>query len=163
MDPGTSADLRTIFGHFATGVTIVTTVDAAGERVGMTANSFSSLSLEPPLLLWSISRRSSNFEAFSQARCFAVHVLHAGQLELARVFSTRGAHRFAGVDTVAGSSGAPLLTDFHARFDCETHARYEGGDHVILLGRVLSAEQREGRALLFYRGRFAAMGSDAGS
>lgn len=151
-----SQQLRSAFGHYATGVTIITTRGAAGEPVGMTANSFSSLSLDPPLVLWSIAHMSSNYEAFRAAGCFAVHVLHAGQGELARVFSTKNIDRFAGVPTSAGASGAPLLSDFHARFDCETHAQYEGGDHLIIVGRVLAAEQRPGAPLLFYRGRFAA-------
>lgn len=150
-----SQQLRSAFGHYATGVTIITTQGVAGEPVGLTANSFSSLSLDPPLILWSIACTSSSYEAFRAARCFAVHVLHAGQGELARVFSTRNIDRFAGVATSAGASGAPLLPDFHARFDCETHAQHPGGDHLIIVGRVLSAEERVGEPLLFYRGRFA--------
>ncbi|MCU0974775.1 MAG: flavin reductase family protein [Steroidobacteraceae bacterium] len=152
-----SRQLRSAFGHYATGVTVITTRGAAGEPVGITANSFSSLSLDPPLVLWSIAHTSSNYEAFRAAGCFAVHVLHAGQGELARVFSTRNIDRFAGVPTSAGASGAPLLPDFHARFDCETHAQYEGGDHLIIVGRVLAVEERAGVPLLFYRGRFAAV------
>lgn len=152
-----SQHLRSAFGHYATGVTIITTRGAGGQPVGMTVNSFSSLSLDPPLVLWSIAHTSSNYEAFRAARCFAVHVLHAGQGELARVFSTRNIDRFAGVATSAGTSGAPLLADFHARFECETHAQYQGGDHLIIVGRVLVAEERAGVPLLFYRGRFAAV------
>lgn len=151
-----SQQLRSAFGLYATGVTIITTKGAAGEPVGMTANSFSSLSLDPPLLLWSIAHASSNYEAFRAARCFAVHVLHAGQGELARVFSTRNIDRFAGLATSPGASGAPLLPDFHACFDCETHAQHPGGDHLIIVGRVLSTEERAGEPLLFYRGRYAA-------
>jgi flavin reductase (DIM6/NTAB) family NADH-FMN oxidoreductase RutF len=153
-----SQHLRSAFGHYATGVTIITTRGVTGQPLGMTANSFSSLSLHPPLVLWSIACTSSNYEAFRTASCFAVHVLHAGQGELARVFSTRNIDRFAGVETTPGASGAPLLPDFHARFDCETHSQHEGGDHLIIVGRVLSAEERGGAApLLFYRGRFLAL------
>lgn len=149
-----SQRLRSAFGHYATGVTIVTTRGPGGEPVGMTANSFSSLSLDPPLVLWSIARTSSNYEAFRAANCFAVHVLHAGQGELARVFATRNIDRFACVATTPGASGAPLLPDFHARFECATHAQHEGGDHLIIVGRVLETEERAGAPLLFYRGRF---------
>lgn len=152
-----SQHLRSAFGHYATGVAIITARGAGGQPVGMTANSFSSLSLDPPLVLWNIAHASGNYEAFRSADCFAVHVLHAGQGELARVFSTKNIDRFAGVETSAGASGAPLLSDFHARFDCETHAHHEGGDHLIIVGRVLAAEVRAGVPLLFYRGRFAAV------
>lgn len=152
-----SRQLRSAFGHYATGVTIITARGAGGEPVGMTANSFSSLSLDPPLVLWSIAYTASNFEAFRAARGFAVHVLHAGQGELAKVFSTKNIDRFAVVATTSGASGAPLLPDFHARFDCETFSQQEGGDHLIIVGRVLAAEERAGAPLLFYRGRFAAL------
>lgn len=158
-----SQRLRSAFGHYATGVTIITTRGPGGEPVGMTANSFSSLSLEPPLVLWSIAYASSNYEAFRAARCFAIHILHAGQGELARVFSTRNIDRFAGLATGTGESGAPLLPDFHARFDCETFSQHDGGDHLIIVGRVLSAEEGSGEPLVFHRGRFGALaGGTAG-
>lgn len=155
-----SQALRSAFGHFATGVTIITAVDGEGRPVGMTANSFSSLSLDPPLVLWSIASNASNFAAFSAARGFAVHVLHAGQQDLATLFATRNADRFRGLTTSPGAAGAPLLPDFHARFDCETHATHPGGDHLIIVGRVLEFTERAGEPLVFYRGRFAATPPD---
>ena len=148
-----SLDLRSACGHFATGVTIVTAMGADGTPVGMTANSFSSLSLDPPLVLWSIAETSSSYEAFKQAEAFAVHVLHAGQMELATRFATRGADRFTGLDTLTGESGAPLLGDYHARFDCRTHAQFVGGDHLIIVGRVLATAELPGEPLVIYRGR----------
>jgi flavin reductase (DIM6/NTAB) family NADH-FMN oxidoreductase RutF len=157
MDSGDSLALRAAFGHYATGVTIVTARRPSGEPVGMTANSFSSLSLDPPLLQWNIARTASNFAAFRAAPAFAIHVLHSGQQALARTFSARDVDRFRGIETGIGRSGAPLLPDFHACFDCETYARHEGGDHLIIVGRVVSWEQREGSPLIFYRGRFAAI------
>ncbi len=158
-----SQQLRSAFGHYATGVTIITTRGPGGEPVGMTANSFTSLSLDPPLVLWSIACTSTNYEAFRAASGFAIHVLHSGQGGLAQVFSTKNMDRFAGIETAVGESGAPLLPDFHARFDCETFSRHEGGDHLIIVGRVLSVEERPGDPLLFYRGRFGAMAATPGA
>ncbi len=156
-------ELRRAFGHYPTGVTVVTTLTPAGERVGMTANSFGSLSLDPPLVLWSIARTSTNFAVFRVARNFAVHVLHSGQAMLARQFATRDIDRFLDVETEPGLSGAPLLPDFHACFDCETHEVLEGGDHVIIVGRVLECRERPGEPLIFYRGRFVDPPAAAGA
>lgn len=153
----TALELRRAFGHFATGVTVVTARDAAGEPVGMTANSFASLSLEPPLVLWSISRRATHFEAFTRATGFAVHVLDAGQEALARRFAARGVDRFADLATTTLVTGAPVLERFHACFDCRLHALYEGGDHLIVVGEVLRIEQRPGGPLVFHQGRYGAL------
>lgn len=147
-------DLRRAFGHFATGVTVITTTTAGGARAGITVNSFSSLSLEPPLLTWAIARTANTFEAFRDCRGFAVHVLHAGQAPLAVRFASTSPDRFADLVTGAGASGSPLLPDFLARFDCAAHAVLEGGDHLIVVGRVLQYETRAGDPLVFYRGRF---------
>jgi 3-hydroxy-9,10-secoandrosta-1,3,5(10)-triene-9,17-dione monooxygenase reductase component len=155
-----STRLRNAFGHYATGVTIITARGSAGEPVGMTVNSFSSLSLDPPLLLWSLSRNSVNFGAFHDATHFAVHVLGTDQSELARQFATKDINRFLGVTTTACPSGVPRLGEYHACFECETHARYEGGDHTIIVGRVLEVDERPGAPLLFYRGRFARIAGD---
>jgi flavin reductase (DIM6/NTAB) family NADH-FMN oxidoreductase RutF len=149
-----TVELRRAFGHYATGVTVITTTTPAGDQVGMTANSFSSLSLDPPLVLWSIARSSTNFDVFRQARHFAVHVLHSGQAQLARQFATRDCNRFEGIACMPGRSGAPLLDDFHACFDCVTHEVLEGGDHLIIVGRVLECHERSGEPLIFYRGHF---------
>jgi flavin reductase (DIM6/NTAB) family NADH-FMN oxidoreductase RutF len=153
-----SAELRRAFSHYATGVTVVTALDAAGRRVGMTANSFSSLSLDPPLILWSLAKTSTNYEVFRAAKHFAVHVLDSAQTALAKQFATKDVDRFEGVTCATGHAGVPLLCDYHACFECETYAQYDGGDHTIFVGRVLRTEERPGDPLLFYRGKFAYVG-----
>ncbi|HVL01960.1 MAG TPA: flavin reductase family protein, partial [Dongiaceae bacterium] len=130
-----SRAFRTALGQFATGVTVITTVDASGSRVGMTANSFSSVSLEPMLVLWSIARTSKSFDAFMQARHFAIHVLSAGQKALSAQFASQCDDRFQGLETGTGVGGVPLLDGCSAQFQCETDIRHEGGDHVIIVGR----------------------------
>lgn len=150
-----SVELRRAFSHYATGVTIVTAIDAAGKRVGITANSFSSLSLDPPLILWSLAKSSTSYEAFRATRHFAVHVLDSAQTALAKQFATKDIDRFADVVCATGGTGVPLLCDYHARFECETYAQYDGGDHTIFVGRVLQTDEKPGDPLLFYRGRFA--------
>jgi len=147
--------LRQAFGKFATGVTIVTALDADGRAIGVTANSFSSLSLDPPLLLWSIGRNSSSYGVFQRTGHFAVHVLDHTQTALSQRFSARGVNRFEGLPVESGSGGCPLLADYHVRFECSVFERHEGGDHLIMVGRILNIEQRPGSPLLFYGGRFA--------
>ena len=146
---------RQALGTFATGVTIVTTVDAAGHHVGMTANSFNSVSLDPPMVLWSIARSSTNFTAFVEADGFAVHVLAADQEDLATRFSQRGIDRFSGLQLEHGTDGIPLLKGCAARFRCRTAFRHEGGDHVILVGEVLELDLCDCEPLIFKGGRFA--------
>jgi flavin reductase (DIM6/NTAB) family NADH-FMN oxidoreductase RutF len=154
--PG-SADtrlLRDAFGSFATGVTVVT-CDGPSGPVGMTANSFASVSLDPPLLLWSPARASSRFDLFSQARAFSIHVLAADQAEVAARF-TRGGAGFDGLVCGRGATGAPTLDGALARFDCSLHAAHDGGDHVVILGRIHEARCRDGQCLAFCAGRYGA-------
>ncbi len=146
---------RQALGTFTTGVTIVTTADDAGADVGVTANSFNSVSLEPPMVLWSISRSSRNLKTFLAARYFAVHVLASDQDELASHFSKRGVDRFAGLTLGRGPDGIPLLEGCVARFQCRTAFQYEGGDHVILVGEVLEFDHCDREPLAFKGGRFA--------
>jgi flavin reductase (DIM6/NTAB) family NADH-FMN oxidoreductase RutF/DNA-binding MarR family transcriptional regulator len=150
-----SQRLRQALGAFTTGVTIVTTVDAAGADVGMTANSFNSVSLEPPLVLWSIGRSSTNFAAFLAANHFAVHVLAADQDALATRFAKRGVDRFAGLEIGRGPGGIPLLDGCAARFQCRMAFQHESGDHVILVGEVLELDQLHCEPLVFKGGRYA--------
>lgn len=150
-----SAGFRNALGRFATGVTIVTTVDEAGGRFGVTANSYNSVSLDPPLVLWSLAKASLSMEAFRQSKAFAVHVLGAHQEELARRFASRGHDKFADLDTHAGFGGVPLFDDCVAHFECVTENCFEGGDHVIFLGRVVNFKARDHEPLLFHRGSFA--------
>jgi flavin reductase (DIM6/NTAB) family NADH-FMN oxidoreductase RutF/pimeloyl-ACP methyl ester carboxylesterase len=148
--------LRDALGCFGTGVTIVTTVDSSGEPIGFTANSFTSVSLDPPLILFSLARQSANLKAFTEAQRFAVNVLHIGQQPLANRFAQRGGPRFAGVDwSVRCENGSPILGGTLASFDCVQHAAYEGGDHLIFVGRVHHAWFEPHRDPLFYfRGRY---------
>jgi 3-hydroxy-9,10-secoandrosta-1,3,5(10)-triene-9,17-dione monooxygenase reductase component len=151
---------RQALGAFTTGVTIITTVDANGADVGMTANSFNSLSLTPPMVLWSLGRTSTNIDVFLQAKHFVVHILATDQDALAARFSQKGIDRFAGLKLGRGPDGIPLLEGAAARFDCRTAFQYEGGDHVIFVGEVLAFEHWEREPLVFKRGRFAlAVGS----
>src|SRR5262249_9644767 len=142
-------------GAFTTGVTIITAVDAEGADVGMTANSFNSVSLSPPLVLWSLGRGSTNIAAFLHAQHFAVHVLAHDQDALAARFLQRGIDRFAGLRVERGHEGLPLLEGAAARFECRTAYQYEGGDHVIVVGEVLAFEHWEREPLVFKHGRFA--------
>lgn len=146
---------RQALGAFTTGVTIVTTVDEAGNDVGVTANSFNSVSLDPPMVLWSIARSSSNINTFTTAQHFAVHVLASDQDPLASQFARRGVDRFAGLPLERGPGGIPLLDGCSARFRCRTAFQYEGGDHVILVGEVLEFDHYEREPLVFKSGRYA--------
>jgi 3-hydroxy-9,10-secoandrosta-1,3,5(10)-triene-9,17-dione monooxygenase reductase component len=146
--------LRNALGNFATGVTIVTT-NHDGHNVGLTANSFNSVSLDPPLVLWSLAKKSSNIDAFKNVDAFAVHILGSDQESLSNQFATPGIDKFAGVDFEIGNDGVPLLRNCAARFECRTAYRYDGGDHIIFVGEVLDLEQSEKEPLLFHRGKYA--------
>jgi flavin reductase (DIM6/NTAB) family NADH-FMN oxidoreductase RutF len=140
---------------FATGVTIVTARAADGGVVGLTANSFNSVSLDPPLVLWSLSRAAASLAAFSKGSHYAINVLAADQKALAERFAMRVADRFAGVDFDEGAGGAPLLHGAAATFECFNRSRYEEGDHVIFVGEVERCAHRAGATpLLFHGGRY---------
>jgi flavin reductase (DIM6/NTAB) family NADH-FMN oxidoreductase RutF len=143
---------RDALGQFATGVTIVTARTDAGP-VGMTVNSFASVSLDPPLVLWSVARDSDRFESFERTDHFAVHVLPADGQALASSFAASGTD-FNGLAPEEGVGGVPLLPHFAARFECRTEARHHGGDHLILVGEVVRLEVREARPLVFHAGCF---------
>src|SRR5690606_6911667 len=130
-------------GSFATGVVVVTTRDKSGADVGMTANSFSSVSLKPRMILWSLANTSSNIEAFREADAFAVHVLASDQHEVSAQFATKGVDRFKGVEFTRSADGVPLLKNFAARFECRTKHRYDGGDHTIFVGEVIDFVRSE--------------------
>jgi flavin reductase (DIM6/NTAB) family NADH-FMN oxidoreductase RutF len=144
--------LRDAFGRFATGVTLVTTQGPEGP-VGFVANSFSSVSLDPPLVLWSPARASSRFGVFTGAEHFAIHVLEAGQAAWLSRFA-RGGAGFDGLDHSVTTEGLPALTGALARFDCARHAVHDGGDHAIIIGRVLRVTTRDGAPLVFAQGRY---------
>ena len=146
---------RNALGAFTTGVTIVTTRDAQGHDVGLTVNSFNSVSLEPPLVLWSLARSSGSLVSFVEAEFFAVHILGARQEALSNRFATRGVDKFAGVELARGQGGVPLLPGCSARFECRTTHRHEGGDHEIFVGEVLTFEHFDAAPLVFQQGGYA--------
>jgi 3-hydroxy-9,10-secoandrosta-1,3,5(10)-triene-9,17-dione monooxygenase reductase component len=150
-----SQSLRAALGSFATGVTIVTTVDHTGRDIGLTANSFNSVSLEPPMVLWSLAKTSLSLAAFKQSKYFAVHVLSVDQEKLSNLFATRGADKFAGIDIERGHGGTPLLPGCAVRFQCRTAFAHEGGDHEIFVGEVLDFDDFKRPALVFQGGKYA--------
>ncbi len=147
-------DFRRALGQFATGVTIVSARCKDGRRIGMTVNSFSSVSLDPPLVLWSISRSAPSFADFSEASHFAINVLAANQHHLSRQFSTPLPDKFAGVECTEGAAGCPLLKGATAHFVCRKMREFDGGDHVIFLGEVEDYKWTEGEPLVFHSGRY---------
>lgn len=144
--------LRDALGRYATGVTVVTAVTVTGP-VGITANSFSSVSLDPPLVLWCPARRSARFAAFFEADRYSIHVLSAAQLDLCQHFARTGGD-FSAVAHMIDATGFLHLPGCLARFDCLAHERFDGGDHAILVGRVMAAEIWPGDPLLFWGGRY---------
>lgn len=151
-----SRAFRRALGNFATGVTVMTAA-ADGERVGMTANSFNSVSLDPPLVLWSIDKRSTSLAVFERATHYAVNVLAADQIDLSNQFARPSADKFSGVACETGVGGAPLLPDCAARFQCELHQRVDGGDHWILIGRVLAFDDLGRSPLLYHQGVYSSV------
>ena len=140
---------------FATGVTIVTARTPAGVLVGLTANSFNSVSLQPPLVLWSLAQAAGSMAALSTGSHYAINILAADQKELAERFASGRADRWEGVPYTEGASGAPLLDGAAAHFECFNRSRYEEGDHVIFVGEVERCGHRAGASpLLFHGGRF---------
>ncbi|KCZ46136.1 MULTISPECIES: alpha/beta fold hydrolase [unclassified Hyphomonas] len=147
--------LRDALGCFATGVTVVTTLDEEGQPVGLTANSFTSVSLDPPLLLVCIAKSAGSLNAMEAAENFAVNVLHIGQQPTSNLFAKSGEDRFAATPWRRGHNGAPLLSGALANFECRRHALHEGGDHVILVGEVVRARFEPRRdPLLYFRGKY---------
>ncbi len=157
--PETQRQFRDALGQFSTGVTVVTAQTAQGP-IGMTANSFSSISMDPPLVMWSPAKSSSRYAYFTQAQHFAIHVMAAEQEDIALGFARSG-QAFDGLAVDINAQGVPLLNDCLARFECSTHEIHDAGDHAIVLGRVLSAASREGDALTFCQGRFRAFDKEA--
>lgn len=150
-----AATFRSALGRFVTGVTVMTARAPDGRLAGMTASSFNTLSLDPPLILWSIALKSPSLEVFREAGRFAVNILAQDQQALARRFSHAAADKFAGVEIHDGLGGAPLVAGAVAHLECELAARYPGGDHEILIGRVVRARAEAALAPLVYcRGQF---------
>ena len=148
-------DFRAALGMFATGVTIVTARGADGAPVGLTANSFNSVSLAPPLVLWSLARSAGSMPHFERGSHYAINILAAEQRDLAERFASRTADRYAGVAWSEGAAGAPVIQGAVATFECFNRSRYEEGDHVIFVGEVERCAHRPGaQPLIFHGGRY---------
>ena len=145
---------RDALGTFVTGVTIVTARDEQGQPFGLTANSFNSVSLDPPMVLWSLSLQSRTLPVFRDAENWAVHVLAADQQDMSDRFAQPGEDKFAGLTATDGPEGAPLIEGCAARFGCRARFEYEGGDHAIFLGEVIDFDRREAEPLIYHGGRY---------
>jgi flavin reductase (DIM6/NTAB) family NADH-FMN oxidoreductase RutF len=153
LDPDS---FRSVLGRFASGITVITSVDAEGRDVGMTANAFSSVSLKPPLVQVCVDQAASMFDALFNAERFGVNVLAAEQEALSRRFaSVDSSHRFEGIGYTRGDSGVVLLDEALAHLECRMTTRVEAGDHVIFIGEVEHASARDAKPLLYYRGGYA--------
>jgi flavin reductase (DIM6/NTAB) family NADH-FMN oxidoreductase RutF len=148
-------EFRAVMGRFASGVTVVTSVNEEGEDEGMTVSAFCSLSLEPPLVLCCVDRAASMYDSLANADGFIVNILSEKQESLARRFSGPDPNRFEGIGYTRGVSGIAILDDVLAYLECQRVATHLGGDHCIYVGEVEVAEAREGRPLLYYRGGYA--------
>lgn len=150
----TQQEFRNALGGFATGITVITTLGKNGQKVGMTANSFNSVSLTPPLILWSIGKNTNCFEDFMAAEAFAVHVLAEDQQDLSNLFATTGIDRFADLECNEGLSGVPILPHYSVCFQCKMAKQYDGGDHIIMTGEVVQFDDNGLQPLVFYRGNY---------
>ena len=149
-----SRGLRDALGEFATGVAVVTACCRAGQPVGVTINSFASVSLDPPLVLWSLGLASPSIAAFEACSHYAVNILAADQAEWSQRFSQSQDDKFAGIETRVGVGGAPLLPGCCAWFECRNELRYPGGDHIILVGHVENFSRQEKPPLIFHGGQY---------
>jgi flavin reductase (DIM6/NTAB) family NADH-FMN oxidoreductase RutF len=150
-------ELRRVMGHFATGVTVITTVSTDGQPFGLTANSFTSVSLDPPLVLICVDKKAESWPHFEQSRVFTVNILNNEQEALSRRFAVSGGDKFQGVAYHSGANGAPILDGVLGFLECKLYAVHDGGDHTLYLGEIEQAETLEGKPLLFYRGGYRAI------
>lgn len=151
--PVATLDLRSAMGKFLTGVTVVTITQANGTPYGLTVNSFNSVSLDPPLVLWSLDKRNTHLQAFRDAGGFVVNVMASAQTELCRQFAGQSPERFDGVSWEKGVSGHPVLKGCLVSFECRHWVEYEGGDHTIFIGEVMSIQQQTGAAAAYFGGK----------
>ncbi|HWI09847.1 MAG TPA: flavin reductase [Burkholderiaceae bacterium] len=148
-------EFRKTLGTFTTGVTIITTRAADGTPVGITANSFNSVSLDPPMVLWSLARNARSLAAFDKAQHWAVHILSADQEPLSNRFARSSEDKFSGVPVDTGIGDVPLLSNCTSRLQCRTSFKYEGGDHIIFVGEVLAFDRNDVAPLVFHGGAYA--------
>ena len=150
-------ELRNAMGLFATGVTVITTKDATGKPFGLTANAFSSLSLDPPMLLICVDKGVDCYNCFEESKVFAVNFLSAAQEELSTRFATKGIEKFAGLSYSLGELGVALLEGALAHFECTVAHAHEGGDHTIYVGEIQHLVTAPGDPLLFYQGKYRSL------
>lgn len=161
--PFDQREFRRTLGTFTTGVTIITARAADGAPVGITANSFNSVSLDPPMVLWSLAKTSRSLAAFSESGHWAVHILSVEQDALSNRFAKSGEDKFHGVVTETGAGGVPLLTGCTARLQCKNTFRYDGGDHIIFVGEVCAFDRHDIAPLVFHGGKYAIAASKSDS
>ncbi len=150
-----SRELRNLLGRFPTGVCVITAISPEGIPQGMTANSFASVSLDPPLVLWSLQNSSEVFDTFAAPRNYAINVLTAEQVGLSNQYARKGDHALSPAHFRLGRHGAPIIRDALVSFECELYATHDGGDHQIIVGRVRDTVARAvGQPLLFYCGAY---------
>ncbi len=149
-----SKALRQVLGHFATGIAVATTRDETGQFVGVTINSFNSVSLSPPLVLFSLEKQSTFFSTFQASGCFAINILTSEQQFLSDRFARQKVNQFEGVRIFQQHTGSPLLESCLATLDCVTVYQYEGGDHIIFVGEVKAIQSFTGKPLLYYQGQY---------
>lgn len=154
---------RRALGNFATGVTIITARNADGEMAGATASSFNSLSMDPPLILWSCIKQARSCPVFESAARFVVNVLASDQIDLSNHFARQQEDKFAGIEWEKGIGGVPILPNCAARFQCETYDKLDGGDHWIFVGKVISFDDFGRSPLCFHQGSYAALFSHPGA
>ncbi|MCZ8281426.1 MAG: flavin reductase family protein [Aquidulcibacter sp.] len=147
-------DYRSALGSFATGVTIVTALDSNGNGHGLTVNSFTSVSLEPPLVLWCLGNKSDSYDLFSKCDAYAINILADSQGEMAMRFAGQGDQKLAAGEYAALETGSPVLSGTIAVFDTKVVQRFEAGDHLVLIGQTMAYQRHEGQGLAYFRGQF---------
>lgn len=147
-------ELRRVMGHFATGVTVITTKDKDGTPQGLTANAFMSLSLNPPLILISVDKAATCYACFEPQNGFTVNFLSEAQEEISRRFATKGVDKFAGLQWKEGNNGAAILDGILGHVECKITQCYDGGDHTIVLGEIVNVSATGERPLLFFKGKY---------
>jgi flavin reductase (DIM6/NTAB) family NADH-FMN oxidoreductase RutF len=156
-------DFRRVLGHFATGVTILTTVDSEARPTGLTVSAFCSVSLDPPQVLVCVDHKSQSYPALRDGTCFAVNILGTEHEGVSRRFATTRLDKFDGVPFTVGSLGVPLIDGALAQLECRTVSRHVEGDHTILVGRVEEARNGAGEPLLYYRGKYGRLAAPPGT
>jgi flavin reductase (DIM6/NTAB) family NADH-FMN oxidoreductase RutF len=151
-------ELRRVMGHFATGVTVITTLRKSGELHGLTANAFTSVSLIPPLVLICVDKKAESYPCFEETKVFTINILASDQEAISRRFAVSGGEKFQGIAYRDGANGAPILDGTLGFIECRVTATVDGGDHTIYLGEVEQAETREAKPLLFFRGGYREIG-----